>query len=62
MRRLSSASWRPALVVAFLRVYAGTHYASNPLGGALIEIAVAAVVRSVYSEGTRADRPVTGVL
>jgi undecaprenyl-diphosphatase len=44
------------------RVYVGTHYASDVLGGAVTGIIAAAVVRSVYWEGTRADRFVTSIL
>jgi undecaprenyl-diphosphatase len=51
-----------ALIVRFSRVYIGTHYVSDVLGGALTGMAAAAVVRLVYWEGTRADRFITGIL
>jgi len=44
------------------RVYVGVHYASDILGGALTGIIAAAVVRSIYLEGTRADRFITSIL
>ena len=50
-----------ALVVVS-RVYVGTHYLSDVLGGALTGIAAASAVRSTYLEGTRLDRFVTGIL
>jgi len=62
MRRLGLGFLAAALVVTFSRVYIGTHYASDVLGGALTGIVAAAVVRSVYWEGTRADRFITGIL
>ena len=62
MRRLGLGFLAAALLVTFSRVYVGTHYASDVLGGALTGIVTAAVVRSVYWEGTRADRFITGIL
>ncbi|SEE72010.1 undecaprenyl-diphosphatase [Rhizobiales bacterium GAS191] len=62
MRRLGFGFLAAALLMAVSRVYVGTHYASDVLGGALTGIVAAAVVRSVYWEGTCADRFITGIL
>jgi undecaprenyl-diphosphatase len=51
-----------ALLMIVSRVYVGTHYASDVLGGAVTGIIAAIFVRLVYREGTRADRFVTGIL
>jgi len=51
-----------AVLIAISRIYIGTHYASDVLGGALTGVAAAAVVRLVYWENTRADRFITGLL
>ena len=51
-----------ALLMIFSRVYVGTHYASDVLGGALTGIIAAVVVHAAYREGTQADRFVTQIL
>ena len=51
-----------ALLICVSRVYIGTHYASDVLGGAVTGIIAALVVRSLYWEGTWADRFITGLL
>ncbi len=50
-----------ALVVAFSRVYIGTHYASDVFGGALTGAFAAALVLFLYMRGTRLDRFITGI-
>ena len=50
-----------ALVVAFSRVYIGTHYASDVLGGALTGALATAFVTTVYMRTTRFDRFITGI-
>lgn len=51
-----------AIVVCVSRVYVGTHYVSDILGGALTGVVAAACVRLAYREGTRADRAITSIL
>jgi len=51
-----------ALPIAVSRVYLGTHYASDVLGGAATALVAAAIVRATFREGTRLDRLVTGIL
>lgn len=51
-----------AVLVSISRVYVGTHYASDVLGGAVTGIVAAVLVRAFYREGTRLDRLITGIL
>jgi undecaprenyl-diphosphatase len=51
-----------ALAVCLSRVYVGTHYATDILGGAATGIFAAILVRQLYRAGTRMDRLVTGLL
>ena len=51
-----------ALLLALSRVYVGTHYAGDVLGGAVTGILAAVIVRATYRENTRADRAITGIL
>jgi undecaprenyl-diphosphatase len=51
-----------AMLIALSRVYLGTHYVSDVLGGAATGFLAAALVRAAYRENTRADRLITGIL
>ena len=44
------------------RVYVGTHYVSDVVGGALTGASAAGLVSLVYREGSKADRVITGIL
>jgi len=50
------------LLVCVSRVYVGTHYVTDVLGGAATGILAAAAVRGLYWEGTRVDRLITKAL
>ncbi|WP_094574522.1 MULTISPECIES: phosphatase PAP2 family protein [Brucella/Ochrobactrum group] len=62
MRRTGRWFLAAAVLVAVSRVYIGTHYVSDVLGGAATGIVAAILVRALYREGTRLDRFVTSVL
>ncbi|ACI54467.1 phosphatase PAP2 family protein [Rhizobium leguminosarum] len=62
MRRLGIWFFAAALLVTVSRVYIGTHYVSDVLGGALTGIIAAIAVRAFYLEGTRFDRLITRIL
>ncbi|PWI49878.1 phosphatase PAP2 family protein [Rhizobium phaseoli] len=62
MRRLGLWFLAGALLVTVSRVYIGTHYVSDVLGGALTGIIAAMAVRALYWEGTRLDRLITRIL
>jgi undecaprenyl-diphosphatase len=51
-----------ASMIALSRVYLGTHFASDVLGGALTGILSAAAIRFAYLEDTPTDRFITGIL
>ena len=51
-----------ALLVCVSRVYVGTHYLTDVLGGAATGILAAAAVRGLYWEGTWIDRLITKTL
>jgi undecaprenyl-diphosphatase len=62
LRRRGLALMAAALLVCLSRIYVGTHYASDVLGGAASGIIAAGTVRVAYWPGTRIDRLVTGIL
>jgi undecaprenyl-diphosphatase len=51
-----------AVAVCVSRIYVGTHYFSDVVGGAATAIAAALLVRLGYRAGTRFDRLLTGLL
>jgi undecaprenyl-diphosphatase len=62
MRRMGFWFLVAAALVAFSRVYIGTHYVSDVLGGAATGVAAALLVRALYRKGTRIDRLITSIL
>lgn len=50
-----------ALAIAMSRVYVGTHYAGDVLGGAVSGAIAAVLVLFLYQRGTRIDRFVTNI-
>jgi undecaprenyl-diphosphatase len=51
-----------AVLVSLSRVYIGTHYISDVMGGALTGILAAILVKALYRPETRVDRFITGIL
>lgn len=49
------------LLIACSRIFVGTHYLTDVLGGALTGICAAVMVWALYREGSRLDRFVTGI-
>ncbi|CAI9418742.1 Lipid A 1-diphosphate synthase [Pleomorphomonas sp. T1.2MG-36] len=62
MRRLGVWFLAAAFLVSFSRIYIGTHYVSDVLGGAATGFMAAIVIRFLFREGTRLDRLITGIL
>lgn len=62
MRRTGLWFLAAAALVMVSRVYIGTHYVSDVLGGAATAIIAAMLVRGLYRKGTRVDRMITGIL
>ena len=50
-----------ALLISWSRVFIGTHYFSDVLGGALIGAGVAVLVNTFYPKGTNLDRWLTSL-
>lgn len=61
-RRLGLWFLAAAVLVAISRVYVGTHYFADMLGGTVTAGVAAILVRVLYREGTRADRLITSIL
>jgi undecaprenyl-diphosphatase len=51
-----------AFLVCLSRIYVGTHYFTDVLGGAVTGVFAAAAGRGLYWKGTRLDRLITGIL
>ena len=51
-----------ALIIEFSRIYVGTHYLSNMLGGAATALLGAAIAQAIYRRGMRLDRWVVSIL
>lgn len=62
LRRSGAGFLIAATVVCLSRVYVGTHYAGDVLGGALTATGAALLIQIAYREGTRVDRFVTRIL
>lgn len=62
LKRRGWALLAAALVICISRVYVGTHYASDVLGGMVTGTAAAVAVHALYWRGTRADKLITGIL
>ncbi|MBB6409860.1 membrane-associated phospholipid phosphatase [Mesorhizobium sangaii] len=51
-----------ALLICWSRIYIGTHYLTDVVGGAITGVLGAIVVRLVYRENSRLDKLVTKIL
>lgn len=51
-----------ALVIGWSRVFVGTHYVTDILGGAFTAVLATVLVGALYREGTRLDRFMTAIL
>jgi undecaprenyl-diphosphatase len=51
-----------ALLISVSRVYVGTHYVTDLLGGVVMAVVATILVHALYRKGTRVDRLVTEIL
>jgi undecaprenyl-diphosphatase len=61
-RRRGAAFLAAALLVCLSRIYVGTHYFTDILGGAATGIVAAVAVNGLYRKGTRLDSFLTAIL
>lgn len=50
-----------AFLICWSRVFVGTHYVTDVLGGGLTGVVAAILVEALYREGSRIDRLLTGI-
>lgn len=50
-----------ALLISWSRVFIGTHYLSDVLGGGVVGVGIALVVSALYPRGSRVDRWLTNI-
>lgn len=62
LTRRGAAFLAAALLIGISRIYVGTHYASDIVGGAATALIAAVAVRALYWKGTWADRLITNIL
>lgn len=62
MGRRGLAFLAAALLLCVSRVYVGTHYFSDVIGGAATGLLAAGAIRAFYRQGTRIDRFITSIL
>lgn len=62
LRRRTSMLFVLAVIVCWSRIYVGTHYLSDILGGALTGVLAAIGLKLAYHRGTAFDRLITGIL
>ncbi len=62
LRRWGTAFAIAAILICFSRIYVGTHYFTDILGGAITAAFASLIVKQAYLRDTRIDRFVTGLL
>lgn len=62
LRGRATALLLAAMAVCISRIYVGTHYVTDILGGAATAIVAALIVHALYREGTALDQAITSIL
>ncbi|MEO9168376.1 MAG: phosphatase PAP2 family protein [Aestuariivirga sp.] len=62
LRRRAMICLTLAILICWSRIFVGTHYVTDVLGGGLVGIVAAVLVWKFYREGSRLDRFVTSIL